>query len=85
MPAIGIRSISLTRRRARRILEVWLISGGLFLLSLSGWKWRFNDPRCKGSYNELVLDDGSYVTIAPPSARAWHAGKCRSSDPDLLP
>ena len=45
----------------------------------------FGDPRCKVSYNYLVLDDGSYVSIAPLSARAWHAGKCRTSDPDLLP
>lgn len=45
----------------------------------------FRDPRCKVSYNYLVLDDGSYGEIAPMAARAWHAGLCRSSDPDRLP
>ena len=30
----------------------------------------FKDPRCRVSYNLLVLDDGSYVRIAPDSARA---------------
>ena len=44
----------------------------------------FKDPRCRVSYNLLVLDDGSYVRIAPDSARAWHAGRCRPSDPDRL-
>ena len=44
----------------------------------------FADERCKVSYNLLVLDDGSYVRIAPDSARAWHAGRCRPSDPARL-
>ena len=44
----------------------------------------FSDPRCKVSYNLLVLDDGSYVRIAPDSARAWHAGRCRPSNPTRL-
>lgn len=39
----------------------------------------FKDPRCNVSYQLLVLDDGSYVRIAPDNARAWHAGKCRPS------
>lgn len=45
----------------------------------------FADPRCRVSYNLLVLDGGEYVRIAPDSARAWHAGRCRTSDPDRLP
>ena len=44
----------------------------------------FADPRCHVSYNLLVLDDGSYVRIAPDTARAWHAGRCRPSDPKRL-
>ena len=44
----------------------------------------FADERCKVSYNLLVLDDGSYVRIAPDTARAWHAGRCRPSDPSRL-
>ncbi|MEE8551484.1 MAG: peptidoglycan recognition family protein [Gemmatimonadota bacterium] len=44
----------------------------------------FKDARCRVSYNLLVLDDGSYVRIAPDSARAWHAGRCRPSDPSRL-
>lgn len=43
----------------------------------------FADPRCKVSYNKLVLDNGDYVVIAPDTARAWHAGKCRPSSPRL--
>ena len=46
-----------------------------------GW---FAHPDCRVSYNYLVLDDGSYVEIAPPSARAWHAGRCAPSDPEQL-
>ena len=44
----------------------------------------FGDPRCNVSYNLLVLDDGSYVRIAPDSAQAWHAGRCRPSNPSRL-
>lgn len=44
----------------------------------------FADPRCRVSYQFLVLDDGSYVRIAPDDARAWHAGVCRPSDPARL-
>lgn len=47
-------------------------------------RW-FEDSRCRVSYNFLVLDDGRYVQIAPPTTRAWHAGFCRSSDPERLP
>lgn len=45
----------------------------------------FSDPACRVSYNLIVLDDGSYASIAPTDARAWHAGVCRSSDPARLP
>lgn len=47
-----------------------------------GVEW-FADPRCRVSYNWLVLDDGSYVEIAPPECAAWHAGRCTPSDPRL--
>ena len=43
----------------------------------------FGDPRCRVSYNVLVLDDGNYVEIAPDDCAAWHAGRCRSSDQRL--
>lgn len=43
----------------------------------------FADQTCNVSYQLLVLDDGSYVRIAPDDARAYHAGVCRSSDPRL--
>ena len=45
----------------------------------------FADPRCRVSYHYLVLDDGSYVSVAPLDRRAWHAGVCRPSDPERLP
>lgn len=45
--------------------------------------WLLHDPRCKVSYNFLILDDGRMVAIAPPEARAWHAGICRPSVPRL--
>jgi N-acetyl-anhydromuramyl-L-alanine amidase AmpD len=41
--------------------------------------WLTKDPRCKVSYNFLVMDDGTVVKVAPASARAWHAGVCRPS------
>lgn len=47
-----------------------------------GW---FGHPDCKVSYQWLVLDDGSYAVIAPEDARAWHAGHCKTSNPDRLP
>jgi len=43
----------------------------------------FADPLCKVSYQLLVLDDGSFVRIAPDVSRAYHAGVCRPSDPRL--
>lgn len=46
-------------------------------------EWLLHDPRCKVSYNYLVLDNGQIVTIAPADARAWHAGICRPSEPRL--
>ena len=45
-----------------------------------GW---FGHPDCGVSYQWLVLDDGSAVRIAPDSSRAWHAGRCRHSNPRL--
>mgnify|MGYP001611916145 CR=1 FL=1 len=43
----------------------------------------FSDPACKVSYQLLVLDDGSFVRIAPDSARAYHAGVCKPSSPQF--
>ena len=43
-------------------------------------EWLTKDPRCKVSYNLLVLDNANIVEVAPVTARAWHAGVCRSSD-----
>ena len=45
----------------------------------------FADPACYVSYHVLALDNGSLVRIAPDDARAWHAGYCRTSDPERLP
>lgn len=42
-------------------------------------EWLLYDPRCRVSYNFLILDDGTVVTIAPFNARAWHAGVCAPS------
>ncbi len=47
---------------------------------LSGLEWLLFDPACKVSYNWLVLDDGTVVSVAPKEARAYHAGVCRPSD-----
>jgi N-acetyl-anhydromuramyl-L-alanine amidase AmpD len=47
-----------------------------------GW---FADPGCTVSYQDGVDDAGVVHEIAPASARAWHAGVCRSSDPRRLP
>lgn len=46
-------------------------------------EWLLQDPRCRVSYNWLVLDSGQLVTVAPEDARAWHAGVCRPSIPAL--
>jgi N-acetyl-anhydromuramyl-L-alanine amidase AmpD len=40
-------------------------------------------PDVKVSYNYIVLDTGNIIPIAPETARAWHAGICRSDDPRL--
>lgn len=45
--------------------------------------WLTEDERCKLSYNDLVMDDGLIVPIAPEDARAWHAGICKPSLPTL--
>jgi N-acetyl-anhydromuramyl-L-alanine amidase AmpD len=46
-------------------------------------QWLLHDPACRVSYQWLVLDSGVSVRIAPDTARAYHAGVCRSSDPRL--
>jgi N-acetyl-anhydromuramyl-L-alanine amidase AmpD len=46
---------------------------------LSGLQWLLFDARCRVSYNWLVLDDGTTVSVAPQDARAWHAGRCEPS------
>lgn len=43
----------------------------------------FTDPRCRVSYNFMVMDSGNIIPIAPLDKRAWHAGVCRSPDPRL--
>lgn len=45
----------------------------------------FQHRDCEVSYNYLALDDGSFVQLVVPDRRAWHAGWCRTSDPDRLP
>src|SRR5262245_16339207 len=40
-------------------------------------------PDIKVSYNWIVMDSGNIIPIAPATARAWHAGVCRSSSPRL--
>ncbi len=45
--------------------------------------WLTRDPRCRVSYNWLVLDNGAAVEVAPAGMRAWHAGVCRPSRADL--
>jgi N-acetyl-anhydromuramyl-L-alanine amidase AmpD len=45
----------------------------------SGLQWLLFDPRCRVSYNWLILDSGTVVTVAPKHARAWHMGPCRPS------
>mgnify|MGYP000081000209 CR=1 FL=1 len=47
---------------------------------LSGLQWLLFDPACRVSYNWLVLDDGTVVSVAPKGSRAWHAGACRRSN-----
>ena len=49
-----------------------------------GLAW-FADPRCEVSYQDLIVDDGIIYEIAPRTARAYHSGVCRSSDPKRLP
>ncbi len=39
-----------------------------------------SSPDIRASYNLIVFDDGSWATVAPLEARAWHAGKCRPSE-----
>lgn len=44
----------------------------------------FRHPDCRVSYHYLVLDNGTPVNIAPVGTRAWHAGRCRPSNPERL-
>lgn len=46
-----------------------------------GW---FEDPRCRVSYDRLVLDTGGYAILCPEDMAAYHAGTCRTSDPERL-
>ena len=46
-------------------------------------EWLLFDPKCAVSYNWLILDDGTVRDIAPKDARAWHAGECKPSRPEL--
>jgi N-acetyl-anhydromuramyl-L-alanine amidase AmpD len=64
-------------RRGDRVGVMLHYTGGT---DLSGLQWLLFDPRCKVSYNWLILDDGTTVSVAPQDARAWHAGACRPSD-----
>jgi N-acetyl-anhydromuramyl-L-alanine amidase AmpD len=48
-------------------------------------QWLRYHPDCRVSYNWLVLDDGRVEMVTPTTARAWHAGVCRTSDPVRLP
>lgn len=41
-------------------------------------------PECRVSYTWIILNNGSQITIAPPDARAFHAGVCRPSNPEKL-
>ena len=43
------------------------------------------DPVSKVSYNTCIGPDGQIASIVPYDMRAWHAGVCRTSNPDQLP
>ena len=45
---------------------------------LGGLSWLQN-PDIRAGYHIVVGDDGSWGTLAPLKARAWHAGVCRPS------
>ena len=46
-----------------------------------GW---LKSPKSQISYNFAVQDDGTVVPIAPENVRAYHAGVCRPSVPELV-
>lgn len=48
-----------------------------------GIAW-LKDPRCKVSYQWAVRDNGEVVEIAPENSRAYHAGVCKPSIPELV-
>jgi N-acetyl-anhydromuramyl-L-alanine amidase AmpD len=54
-------------------------TGGSFQGSVA---WCRN-PRSKVSYNWIIDVGGDEELLAPGTARAWHAGVCRPSDPRL--
>ena len=48
----------------------------------SGLVW-LSGAEIRVSYNWCVTDAGNIIGIAPETARAWHAGVCKSPDPRL--
>lgn len=48
-----------------------------------GISW-LKSPKCRVSYNWAVRDNGEVVPIAPENRRAYHAGVCRPSIPELV-
>lgn len=44
-----------------------------------------HDPASKVSYQAIVSQEGEVALIAPWDKRAWHAGKCKTSNPAQLP
>lgn len=44
-----------------------------------------HDPASQVSYQAIVSQKGGLAVIAPWDKRAWHAGKCVTSDPARLP
>ena len=49
-----------------------------------GLRW-LKSREVRASYNLVVFDNGSWGVLAPLDRRAWHAGVCRPSKPDVLP
>ena len=67
-----------TRLRDKRVGVMVHYDGSASDRGAVSW---FGHPDCEVSYQALVLDDGTWVQIAPEGARAWHAGVCRPSSP----
>ena len=51
----------------------------------AGSRMWFKDPRCRVSYNYLVLDNGDYVVIAPPGQARMARGLLPGALPRPLP